>query len=257
MQTHRALTFAVATAAALLAATGALAVSGDDTITTIAGTGAPGFSGDGGRATAAQLNDPISVAVDAQRAVYIADQFNHRVRRISAAGTITTVAGTGVAGFSGDGGPATQSQLSSPFSVAVDGRGTVYIADFGNNRLRAISGGTITTIAGNGTDGSSGDNGPATSAAAVVQYVAADAFRDVYIAGDQRVRRVHCGVITTIAGNGVLGDGGDGGPARSAVLNQPAGMAFDQRGNLYLADYGNARIRKIQRTRRPGACPAA
>jgi NHL repeat-containing protein len=137
-------------------ATGALALSGIDTISTIAGTDTPGFSGDGGPATAARLGVPTGVAVDRQGNVYIADRENHRVRRVSG-GTFTTIAGTGTQGFSGDGGTATAAQLSFPSGVAVDGQGNVYIADAGNDRVRRVSGGTITTFAGTGTKGFSGD----------------------------------------------------------------------------------------------------
>ena len=132
-------------------------------ITTVAGTGTAGYSGDGGQATSAQLNAPLGVAVDAQGSLYIADDVDHRVRKVSG-GIITTVAGTGSAGFSGDGGQATSAQLNFPFGVAVDTQGSLYIADYGNNRVRKVSGGVISTVAGTGAAGFSGDGGQATSA---------------------------------------------------------------------------------------------
>ena len=147
----------------LLAAASAFGVSGTDTITTIAGTGTAGSSGDGGQATSAQLNRPRGVAIDAQGNVYVADENAHRVRKVSG-GIITTVAGTGTAGFSGDGGQATSAQLKGPTGVAVDAQGNLYIADYGNNRIRKVSGGIISTVAGTGTAGSTGDGGQATSA---------------------------------------------------------------------------------------------
>ena len=132
-------------------------------ITTVAGTGTAGYSGDGGQATSAQLNNPLGVAVDAQGSLYIADYANHRVRKVSG-GIITTVAGTGTAGYSGDGGQATSAQLNFPVGVAVDAQGSLYIADSDNYRVRKVSGGIITTVAGTGTAGYSGDGGQATSA---------------------------------------------------------------------------------------------
>ena len=133
-------------------------------LTLVAGNGTPGFSGDNGPATSAQLNGPAGVAVDSAGNLYIADTGNHRIRKVSN-GVITTVAGNGTPGFSGDNGPATSAQLYNPVGVAVDSAGNLYIADAGNNRIRKVSNGVITTVAGNGTCGFSGDNGPATSAA--------------------------------------------------------------------------------------------
>jgi sugar lactone lactonase YvrE len=222
------------------------------TITTIAGTGIPGSSGDGGPAISAQLWLPMGVALDIEANLYIADTQNNRVRKVDRGGTITTIAGTGQWGLSGDGGPATSAQLRLTTGVAVDGRGNIYIADFENDRVRKVDrGGTITTIAG--TDGGfSGDGGPAVSARLWrPDAVAVDIQRNVYIADryNQRVRKVGpSGTITTIAGTGKPGVGGfsgDGGRATAAYLSFPAGVAVDERGNVYIADQSNQRVRKV------------
>ena len=225
-------------------------VSPGGTITTIAGTGTPGNTGDGGPATSARLFSSDWVAVDGQGNVYIADGFFNRVRKVSPAGTITAFAGTGAFGFSGDGGPATSARLNEPHGVAVDRQGNVYIADEGNNRVRKVSpGGTITTIAGTGTGGCAGDGGKATSAQlSFPAGVAVDGQGNVYIAGGvlcPRVRKVSPGgTITTIAG-GKIGKSGDGGPATSAWLWDPRGVAVDGQGNVYIADNGDSRVRKV------------
>jgi PKD repeat protein len=240
---------AMAAAAALLVS-GAGAVTGSDQITTIAGTGTAGFVGDGGQATSAQLNAPIGVAVDQSGNAYVADVMNRRIRRVTPAGTITTIAGTGTAGFSGDGGQATSAQLNGPFGVAVDQNGNVYIADTVNNRVRRVtSAGQITTVAGTGTAGSTGDGGQATSAQLnVPEGVALDANGNLYVAefAGHRVRRVTtAGVISTFAGTGTAGSGGDGGQATSAQLRNPIGVTVDAAGNVYIADSGNHKIRRV------------
>jgi uncharacterized protein (TIGR03437 family) len=217
-------------------------------VTTVAGDGTPGFSGDDGSATNALLNGPLGVAVDYAGNVYIADSGNNRVRKVSN-GVITTVAGNGTAGFSGDNGSATNSQLNNPWGVAVDSAGNLYIADYGNNRVREISSGIITTVAGNGTADFSGDNGPATSAQLSSAGVAIDFAHNLYVADyrNNRVRKVSMGVITTIAGGG--SSLGDNGSATHAQLNSPAGVAVDSAANVYIADSGNLsgnqRIRKV------------
>ena len=193
------------------------------------------------------------MAVDASGNLYIADTGNNRIRKVSATGIITTVAGNGSAGYSGDGGPATSAQLDGPEGVAVDGSGNLYIADTCNNRIRKVSAtGIITTVAGNGSAGYSGDGGPATSAQlSLPAGVAVDGSGNLYIAdsGNNRIRKVSAtGIITTVAGNGSPGYSGDGGPATSAQLNQPAGVAVDASGNLYIADSSNNRIRKVSAT---------
>ncbi len=219
-------------------------------ITTVAGTGGFGFSGDGGPATAALLNVPTGLAVDGAGNVYIADSGNHRIRRVNGAGNITTVAGTGATGSSGDGGPATAAQLGYPTGVAVDGAGNVYIADYGNHRIRRVDGaGGITTVAGTGAFGFSGDGGPATAAQLYMPAgVTVDRAGNVYIADayNHRVRRVDtAAVITTVAGTGAAGFSGDGGPATAAQLRNPFHVTVDGAGNVYLADNGNHRIRRV------------
>jgi uncharacterized protein (TIGR03437 family) len=219
-------------------------------ISTVAGTGVAGFSGDGGPATSASLNGPVSIAIDAAGNLYIADGSNNRIRKLSG-GIITTVAGTGVAGFSGDGGPATLASLGGPsgaLGVAMDTAGNLYIADTDNNRVRKISGGTITTVAGNGTAGFSGDGGPATMASLQgPQRLALDPAGNLFISDshNNRVRKVSGGTITTVAGNGLAWFYGDGGPAPSASLDFPVGVAVDAAGELLIADSDNSRIRMV------------
>ncbi|AZT84803.1 hypothetical protein EHN06_15270 [Marinobacter sp. NP-4(2019)] len=219
-------------------------------IDTVAGNGRRGFAGDGGPATAARLNYPSDVAVDAEGNLYFADFRNHRIRRMSPEGTINTVAGTGDAGFSGDGGPATDARLNYPSGVAVDAEGNLYIADAYNSRIRRISpDGTITTVAGTGDEGFSGDGGAATAALLNdPRGVTLDAAGNLYIADtrNHRIRRVSPdGTISTVAGNGKWGFSGDGGPATAARLVYPQGVAVDAAGNLYIADAGNHRIRRV------------
>jgi trimeric autotransporter adhesin len=223
-------------------------VSPTGTITTVAGSGTPGFSGDGGPAISASLNHPMGVALDSSGNIYIADEYNNRIREVSTTGTITTVAGSGGPGNSGDGGPATSAQLYYPTGIAVDGSGNLFIADSDNNRVRKVSAGIITTVAGNGNAGFSCANGSATGVALhTPQGVAVDAAGDLFIAdyGNQCIRKVSGGSITTVAGNGLASFSGDGGPATSASLNYPTGVAVDSFGNLYIADFVNNRIRMV------------
>jgi len=214
---------------------------------TVAGSGQ---IGDGGPATAAQMGAIQGVAVDRLGNLYLSDSDHHRVRKIDTQGVITTVAGTGYKGFSGDGGPATAAQLNTPYGLAVDLAGAVYVADYGNNRVRRIGpDGAIATFAGSGGDASSGDGGPATAAQLLgPRNVAVDAAGNLYISefGENRVRKVTLdGNIQTAAGTGQLGSGGDGFPAVSAQLSQPAGLAVDRTGALYIADTGNNLVRKV------------
>ena len=251
-------------------------------ITTVAGTGEKGFSGDGGPkrfdfslpsgmrirgsvgsvviangdggpATQARLAPPAGVAIDGAGNLYIADvNFGH-VRKVDGqTGVITTVAGKGKSGSSGDGGPATQAALDDPSGLAIDGSGNLYIADTGNDRVRRVDAATglITTVAGTGEEGFSGDGGPATQAALDEPHgLAFGGAGNLYIAdtGNDRVRRVDAatGLITTVAGTGEEGFSGDGGPATQAALDEPHGLAFGGAGNLYIADTGNDRVRRV------------
>ena len=226
-------------------------------ITTIAGTGDFGFGGDDGPATRARLRFPRGVAVDGAGNVYIADTDNHRIRKVDSSGTMTTFAGNGnlnvFANRNGDGGPAVRAELASPHDVAVDGKGNVYIADTFSDRIRKVSSsGIISTIAGGGgiraPRGSEADGGPATGAGLDPTYrVAVDGAGNVYFAeGHRRVRRVDpTGIISTFAGGVDTGFGGDGGPAARSRLWYPDGLTADDKGNVYIADSHNNRIRKV------------
>jgi sugar lactone lactonase YvrE len=226
-----------------------LSVSPGNSIRTIAGNGAAFFSGDNGPATSAALAKPTNVAADAAGNIYIADADNHRVRMVDTSGNITTFAGNGVQGFLGDGGPATSASLDTPTSVAVYNN-TVYIADSRNNVIRAVSGGTITTVAGSnaGTAGYSGDGGPAITALLdCPRGVAVDANGNLYIADTKNhvVRLVAGGTISTLAGNGQQGFQGDNGSAIAASLDTPSSIAVDLLGHIFVADTHNQRIREV------------
>ena len=217
---------------------------------TVAGSGSTGFSGDGGPATAATFFQPTAVAIDGIGNLYIADKYNNRIRKVDTAGMITTIAGTGIFGFGGDGGPATAAQFASPGGLNVDAAGNVFVADAGNNRIRKIApGGTVTTVAGNGTGGFAGDGSAATMANLFSpNSVCVDAAGNLYISdgSNQRIRKVNtAGIISTFAGNGVGGYGGDAGPATLCQLLNPDGIETDNLGNIYIADASNHRIRKI------------
>jgi uncharacterized protein (TIGR03437 family) len=212
-------------------------------ITTLAGNGTYGFSGDNGPATSAQLNDPSGIAVDSAGNLYVCESIVYqRIRKVSN-GVITTVAGGGSS--LGDNGPAISAQLNQPEAVAVDSAGNLYIADTFNNRIRKVSGGVITTVAGNGTPVNSGDNGPATSAGSgQPNSVAVDSAGNLYIAANgDSIRKVSGGFITTVAGGG--GTLGDDGPATSGQLQCSCAVAVDSADNLYIADSFNERIRKV------------
>jgi sugar lactone lactonase YvrE len=220
-------------------------------ITTVAGTGGTAYNGDNILATQARLKWPHDVTVADDGTIYLADSAHHRVRRIDATtGIITTVLGTGAAGIGADGVLGTRSQLKNPKSVALFG-GALFVADL-SNRVRRLdlTTGIVTTVAGTGVAGYSGDGGSALSAQLnSPQRIALDSVGNIYIAdsGNNRVRRVDAqtGVITTVAGRGVAGFGGDGGQGTSALLRKPRGVALDGDGTLYVADSGNHRIRKV------------
>ncbi len=219
-------------------------------IVTIAGNGTAGFSGDGGPATAAELNTPQGIFWDASNNVYFGDHFNHRLRKIDASGVITTIAGNGTAGFSGDGGPATAAELYYPSGVTMDAAGNIYIADMYNNCIRKVNtSGIISTVAGNTIAGYSGDGGAATLAS--LRYpkdVFVNSLGEIIISDpdNQRLRKVDLsGIITTIAGTGVVGYNGDGIPATTANLNEPQGVYVDDNDDIYTGDCTNNRIRKI------------
>ncbi|MFF3172616.1 RICIN domain-containing protein [Streptomyces sp. NPDC057900] len=219
-------------------------------ISTVAGTGSAGPNGDGGPAVSAQVNQPNGIAMDRTGTLYVVDYGGHRVRRITTDGKISTIAGTGSANFGGDGGPAVKAHLKNPTGVAVDGSGNVYIADTENHRVRKVAAdGKISTVAGTGSAATSGDGGLATAARVNRPTgVAVDGDGVLYIAENSahRVRKVAAdGKISTVAGNGSGTFGGDGGPAASAQLRSPYGVAVDGAGNLYIADRGNHRIRKV------------
>ncbi len=219
-------------------------------ITTFAGIGTGGYSGDGGNAGTCEFNHPYAIAADGAGNVYIADRTNNCIRKIAATGIITTIAGTGTGAYSGDGSPATSAELSSPSGVAVDGAGNVYIGDAGNNRIRKVNvSGIITTVAGNGTYGYNGDNLPAANAElAGPRGIALDGAGNIYVAdpGNDRIRKISTsGMITTVAGTGTAGYNGDGIPATAAELWTPYAIACDGAGNLYIGDVDNERIRKV------------
>jgi sugar lactone lactonase YvrE len=261
-------------------------------LSVVAGAGPSGYGGDGGPAILARLNGPAGMAIDPVGNLYIADSNNYRIRKVSVTGTIVTVAGNGIRGFSGDGGPATSAQLSHPTGIAIDFLGSLYIVDRDNSRIRKVEpSGTISTVAEPGTvsrpegvivdpdgnlyiadsskfqilkvtpsgivnmvagdadyTGYKGDDiRPATSVSVSPKGVALDLIGNLYIAdnGNNRIRKVTpSGIISTVAGNGTFGYSGDGGPATSARLNYPTGVAIDAEGNLYIADYFNP-IRKV------------
>jgi uncharacterized protein (TIGR03437 family) len=223
-------------------------VTPSGSISTVAGNGNAGFGGDNGSATGAQLNTPVSVAVDAAGNLYIADLNNNRIRMVNSGGTITTFAGSGNQGYGGDSGPATSAMLNLPRGVAVDPSGNVFIADSGNQAIREVTKGNISTIAGNGTPDFTGDGGPAVSAQlASPSSVAVDAFSNVVLTdGTGRVRRISSGgTINTIAGTSSIGYSGDGGQAVKAQLNGPSAVAIDSAGNIYVADTNNQAVRLL------------
>jgi sugar lactone lactonase YvrE len=213
-------------------------------------TAAGGFVGDGGVATKASFETPSHVVQDKSGNFYISDFTGQRIRKVTPAGTISTYAGTGISGFSGDGGPANAAKLSYPTGLVLDSAGDIIVADGGNNRIRMIdTTGKITTIAGTGASGYTGDGGPAILATFNQPWgLTYGSKGDLFIAdlGNCAVRFVNTsGIINTYAGDGTCGFGGDGGPATLANLNFPRGTVFDSSGNLYIADTANHRVRKV------------
>ncbi len=228
----------------------ALAFSQGFTINTVAGNGTIGSYGDPAPALAAQFDSPQCVALDAAGNLYIADQYNNVVREVTLNGTIQTIAGNGTRGYSGDGGPAVDAQLSLPLGLAFDAAGNLYIADSSNDVIREVTtDGNIATVAGNNTHGFSGDGGPATSAQLWAPYaVVVDSSGDLYISdsNNHAIREVLAnGNIATLGGNGYPGYSGDGGYVGGAQFNYPKGLAIDAAGNVYIVDFGNSVIRKI------------
>jgi sugar lactone lactonase YvrE len=222
-------------------------------ITTIAGKGISGYSGDGGPATMAEISAVSFVTVDASGNVYFSDAGNNRIRKVSTSGIITTIAGNGMEAFSGDGGQANAAAIYRPSGIALDSSGNLYFVDAGNIRVRKISvSGVISTVAGNGTYGFSGDGGPATSAELGHPVaVALDLSGNLYVSefDNRRIRKVDAaGIITTIAGDGTAGFNGDNLPANSAHISQPRSLIADSAGNLYFADSTDNRVRKISTT---------
>ena len=233
-----------ATVRKITASTGDIAI--------IAGNGTNGYSGDGSAATSAELNDPTDVAIDSSGNIYIADYNNNRIRKVNTSGVISTYAGTGTWGYSGDSGQATSAELANPSGVALDSSGNLYIADFENKRIRKVTtAGVITTVAGNGTGGNTGNGAAATSAEINgAEFIAVDGAGDFWFSDqyDDIVRKVTAstGYISLVAGTADSpGYSGDNGAATSAQLDVPMGVAIDASGNLYIADQSNYRVRMV------------
>jgi len=225
-------------------------IAPDGTVTLVAGTGDPGFSGDGGPARQARLSSPSGLALDNAGNLYIADRGNSRIREVTADGTIQTVAGSGLAGFYGDGGPANAARIALPDGVAVDSQGNIYITDTANHRIRKVTpDGLIQTIAGSSNYGTSGDGGPASQALLInPRALVFDLNGNLLISDSSAhmVRRITpAGLIQRVSGTGVPGHTGDGGPATSAEDWTPWGLAVDAAGNIYIGDTGSSSIRMV------------
>jgi hypothetical protein len=224
-----------------------------DTLTTVIGTGQPGYSGDGGKGDTAKITNPFGVWTDMAGYLYVTDVYYSVIRKYNLANHyISTICGTGTNGFAGDGGPAAAALLEGPHGGCADVAGNLYFADYGNHRIRKIiaATGTIVTIAGTGTNGFSGDNGPATNVdLSYPNSVCLDAYGNIYFTehGNHRVRKidVNTGFISTVAGNGSAGFSGDGGLAVNASLNQPNCVFIAKNGTMYISDFGNNVIRGV------------
>jgi NHL repeat-containing protein len=242
------------------------------TITTVAGSGKGGYAGDNGPALKASLNNPQGIAAAPDGSLFIADTYNHVVRRVDPKGIITTFAGT-EAGLAGDGGPANKAQLSLPMAMAVAKDGAIYISDAGNNRIRRVNReGIIETVLGSGPGsgtagaGFAGDGGPVEKARIFAPAdLECSPSGDLFLSdsGNNRIRVISKGVITTLAGSGTSGFGGDGGSALAAVLNTPQKIALGRDGSVFIADRANGRVRRVDGAGsiqsiiplpRPGSC---
>ncbi|MBA3828824.1 MAG: T9SS type A sorting domain-containing protein [Taibaiella sp.] len=225
-------------------------VANSQTINAFAGTTSAGYTGDGGAATSAKINNPRGIWVDPDGTTYLCDYANNCIRKISTAGIITTIAGStiGVSGFSGDGGLASSARLRGPFDIAKDNTGNIYIVDLFNYRIRKITtSGIISTIAGDGIAGSTGNGGSALSAHIIPYGVTVDSHNNVYITepDSNKVRVIKAGKIYAFAGNGMPGYSGDSGAATLAEMKIPTQLAVDIYDNVYICDQANNRIRKV------------
>ena len=219
-------------------------------ITTVAGNGTGAYAGDGGAATASEINYPTGVALDVIGNLYIADYGNNRIRMVNTIGTISTFVGNGSAGYSGDGGQATVAELNHPNGMAIDASGNLYIADCFNNCIRKVTtSGIISTTVGNGASGYSGNGGQATAAGLNhPSQVVLDAAGTLYFADQNNnvIRKVNAaGIISTVVGNGTGAFSGDGGQAAACEINYSNGVTLDAAGNIYVADQNNSRVRKV------------
>lgn len=222
--------------------------SDEPIILTVVGDGSAGYSGDGGSASIAQLNGPSAIVFDKTGNMYIADSTNHRVRKVDVNGVITTIAGTGTDGYSGDGGPAVTAQLRCPKALALDSNGDLFIADLLSYCIRKVDArGKISTVAGTGYSGYSGDNGAAICAQFTGIFgLTFDSKDNLYVADFMRIRKVDSsGIISTIAGSGYFDHSGDGGLAINADVGAPWGLTIKNNNDLYFTDNGNNCVRKI------------